>query len=621
MNKPLTTHQIHIWDHPQSRIRFLETVLNGRDWHATVHADPSKNIQQGTQELGSIEQELIGKGFAVKHTNDEHGQPVLKIHCLGDTTGLLAGFHELNLVQGARRTLTNLNIPFGHAIKNTRDFLVNITENPAKALGGLYLFSDIFYALAEADGAVRKERESGAQAHNRFHHIVHHYSNLFQGKMDDKALMSLSGIAALVNSVILLAYAHDGKEERLHSLNRQMHAAIADGIDPLSPHVWEEPGQEHGIISTVTGVLKKHPIESASIAQVLGQVAQFAAGVQKYRAGSVRDGTLNMARAGFSGLSWCMLMTPNKTIEHKDPNPWSPTRWKQEFQDNPQRFAGVSSAIASVFGAVAGLKENRPWQTGAEFSYLLGDATMLFVNKSHYGAEGAAAQEALGKAAATFIQSAPLVFGVEAEKQFVASMGRYLAVRSVEENMSGQLSGIDAHTMEVAKAEMVEAMAPRISHAIFKELAGKNKKTEKIAHHVAQTLQLFPAEARDGIKQRIAAAVVTMPGVYLEEKELGSLIDMEQEKLAATPETDKLRKAPSMTTLSRRLSELVFSLPGLGSAENALKLYDAIMPSIQAGKQDIQLLDHAMTQQAAKDLGIPAHQIRSVQQSTPENVR
>lgn len=621
MNATLPKRQIHIWDHPESRVRFLETVMGGRDWHAIVHADPAQPLMSGRQALGRMQGELERKGFAAVLAQDEHGQPVLKIHHLGDTTGLLAGFHELSLIQGARRTLTHLDAPFGHAIKKTRDFLVDLTENPAKALGGLYLFSDIFYALAEADGAVRDEVKKGLPAHSRWHHTKQHYGALFSGKLDDKALMSLSGVAALINSVILMAYAHDGKEERLHSLNRQMHEAIAKDIDPLSADVWKEAPPQHGMLGSVTGVLKKHPIESAAIAQILGQVGQFAAGVQKCRMGKGFDGSMNMARAMLSSMAWGMLMTPNKAVEEKNPNPWSPQRWLQEFRDNPQRFAGITSGLASIFGAAAGWKENRPLQTGAELSYLLGDATMLFVNTSHYGAAGAAAHEALGKAAATFIETAPLVLGAEAKKQFVAHMGRYLAVRTVEENMSKQMQGIDAHTLEKAKAEMVDTMAPQISHAIFKELAGKSNKTEKIAHHVAQVLQLFPADGRDGVKQRIAAAIITMPGVYLEEQELCALINTEQGKLAAAPESDAVRKAPSMTTLGKRFSELVFSLPGLGSAENALKLYDAVTPSIQAGKQDIPLLDHAMTQQAAKDMGIPAHQIRSVQQPSHETVR
>ena len=111
-----------------------------------------------------------------------------------------------------------------------------------------------------------------------------------------------------------------------------------------------------------------------------------------------------------------------------------------------------------------------------------------------------------------------------------------------------------------------------------------------------------------------------MPGVYLEQKEVRTLIDVEEAKLAATPSNDKVQKAPSMTTLSRKLTELIYALPGLGSAENALKLYDAVTPFIQTGGQDIRLLDHAMTQQAAKDMGISPHQVRELQQ-TPENVR
>ena len=327
--------------------------------------------------------------------------------------------------------------------------------------------------------------------------------------MDGKALMSLSGIAALINSTILLAYAHDGKEERLHSLNRQMHEAIAKGIDPLHPEVWKDPAPDHGMLGAVTNVLKKHPIESASIAQILGQVGQFAAGGLKYRDGKAafnsklkNDGRMNMARATFSIISWCMLMAPNQSVTHKEENPWNPKRWIQEFRDNPQRFAGFTSAVASIFGAMSGWDNERPLQTYAEFSYLLGDATMLFVNKSHYGAEGAVAQEALGKAAAQFVLAAPLVFGVESEKQFVASLGRYLAVRSVEENMQKQMSGIDAHTVEIAKAEMVEAMAPQISHAIFKELAGKNKKTEKSRIKWRRCCNFFPKQRRKRSRKR-----------------------------------------------------------------------------------------------------------------------
>ena len=119
---PLPERQIHIWDHPESRVQFLETVLNGSDWKAVIHADPAKTIDQGRHELESINQTLLRHGFTTHPAQDEHGQPTLTIHHLGDATGVLASLKELGLIEGSRRTLTHLNVPFGHALKKHARF-------------------------------------------------------------------------------------------------------------------------------------------------------------------------------------------------------------------------------------------------------------------------------------------------------------------------------------------------------------------------------------------------------------------------------------------------------------------------------------------------------------------
>lgn len=612
--------KVHIWDNPESRIRFLETVLKGKDWEAIVHADPAKSLTQGKNDLSSIARDLDRTGFVTRLEADEHGQPMLYIHHVGDEIGVLASIHELGLVEGARKTLFNLDQPFNQGMKHTRDFLMGVTENPAKALGGLYLFSDLFYVLSEGYSDARKAKSEGHHT-TMLRESARHYTNLFNGKEMEKSLMSFAGLMTTINSTILLCFAHDGREEQLKTLNKQMHEAIAQGIDPLQPEVWKDrSNDEHSLISGVTNFLKRHPIEAASISQVIGQIGQFASGNIRYRQGVKAfnanlksEGFNNMARAAASALSWCVFMLPNKSIDEKDPNLLSPKRWLQEFQDNPQRLSAAISASASIFGVRAAIKGDKPMQKWAEMSYLLGDATMLFVNKSHYGVEGAAAQEALGKAAAQFIVSAPLVFDAESEKQFVASLGRYLASRSIEENLSKKISGIDARTLETAKAEMLETLAPQVSQAIFKELAGRREKLAKIAHSVAQVLELLPVATRENAKKSISESISTMPGVYVNPETLAALVSGEEQKLASAAMPEKPQRAPSMTVLAKSFSELVYALPGLGSAQNALKLYDVITPLIQPGPQDLTILDHALKTKAAADLGIPTHMAASLQ--------
>lgn len=614
VNTPLGDRKVHIWENPESRIRFLETVLKGKDWEAIVHADPASTLSHGATSLTSIAQELNTKGYITRFTADEHGQPMLYVHHIGDEIGLLAGIQELGLAEGARRTLFHLNQPFGNGLKHTRDFLMNMTENPAKALGGLYLFSDLFYMLSEGYADAKKAKAAGVDT-STLRESAKHYTNLFHGKDVDKSLMSFAGLMTTINSLILLSFAHDGKEEQLKTLSKQMHSAIEQGIDPLHPDVWKDRADaEHGMIAGITGVLKRHPIEAASISQIIGQIGQFAAGNIWYRAGKktmnqklVSEGFNNMARAATSAVSWCIFMMPNKNVGDKEENWLNPKRWIQEFQDNPQRFSAAISASASLFGARAAMQGEKPLQKWAEMSYLLGDATMLFVNKSHYGAEGAAAQEALGKAAAQFIITAPLVFDAESEKQFVASLGRYLASRSIEENLSKRMTGIDARTLETAKAEMLETLAPQVSQAIFKELAGRREKLAKIAHTVAQVLELMPIDAREPAKKNICETITTMPGVYVNPETLALLVGGEEQKLASASMPEKPQKAPSMLMLAKPLSELVYALPGVGSAQNALKLYDTMSPLIRTGVQDIKILEHAMNVQAAKDIGIPVH--------------
>ena len=281
----------------------------------------------------------------------------------------------------------------------------------------------------------------------------------------------------------------------------------------------------------------------------------------------------DMGRSIASITGWSMLMANTHPVENKTPWGHNPLlRGIEEFQCNQSRFASSITTLASVIG-LAGSHGSDLKQSIAETSYLMGDATMFFIEKGNVGSEAATNTESAAKVAAEFVCSSPILFSQTTQTEFVHHLSGYLAERIVEERLEGRHKKAPAETKEMI-AEETAAIAKDMAKNMFKELAGKEKKSEKVANTIARISELFPEAQRAGVEHDLIHAIAGLPGVSIDEADIQQAVTGQRSRFTLPAEAPA--SPPSMATLSTMLAELTFQLPSLNAAANAQALFDSV---------------------------------------------
>ena len=112
---PHNRKQVYIYDHPESKIRFLEQTLADKDWRATlVYANTDATA---LAEREHAKQQFAARGYAVREGKTEQGEPTLELHHLGEGSSPHEIIQELGVGRGVGKLLMHPSVPIHAGIE------------------------------------------------------------------------------------------------------------------------------------------------------------------------------------------------------------------------------------------------------------------------------------------------------------------------------------------------------------------------------------------------------------------------------------------------------------------------------------------------------------------------
>lgn len=585
------TQRVHIYDHPQSRIAFLETALAGQQWRATLYASA---LEPG-QNLNAIHEALSKHGYHTERGQDKYGNPVLNILHMPSEAGLMESIHTLGLGQGIQHTLSNMTASklFG-TVKHGAQYIIN---DKAHILSAFYLLGDAMLILSGTDN-----KELGGAAKRGF---VERLKTL---KHPENAMQSLSGVATLMNSMILMVYAQEGNSKDYKQMKEQFYKAMIHGKDPTHPEGWQPAAQPHTMLGKANDWLQDHAIIGSATSQIISQLLLMGSGgirmnhtkqqmvgasldktaeLQKTLRGSQKD----MGRGVASILGWLGMMYPAHKVEDKA-SWYHPMRAVQEFQEHPERFASVLTGGASVVGIMGGRDKSNLSQVIGEASLILGDVTIFFTDVNEYGA-GKATAESVAKTAAKFISETPLLLDDEQQAAFVQRLSYYLA---------GKRAAQDANIHPTQEAALLAGHISKALEVLPSRLA-------EAADEITRLVSALPSTQRPSATRALAQTISEIPGVYVSAERLEQEVTRRMEILPATAGT-----VQTMQQMAPYLARLVSHLAVLSVPQNAMRVYDVLTQFAATSPRDRLHVNHALKQEIQAHTGISAQMLAQAEQ-------
>lgn len=588
---------VRIWDDPESRIHFLETVLKKKEWEAVIyHPDFAPD---GTQRTGNstplpeLNAKLAAQGYKTILGQDENGIPTLTVRNFGSDTKLAESIRELGFTKGMTHKITHLGEPLGNAMQKTADMVKHVASDKARLIGGLYMIGDLILIFAGLGN--KKGQEADA-------------SEGFGAALKDPAnmLQSAAGVAATIQSLIYMGFAKEGSEAMYSDLMKRAKEAREQGKDLLDASVWEDTRDTgpKGLLGLPHKVLKSYPIQLGALTQVAGQLGLLASGgirLQRSKhdtsadAPGMRRGAMqDMFTAATSVIGWSLLTkTKPEKIAEEDKLPWNnPKRVWQEMSEKPNQFASGFLTAATLSGIAAGRSKNNNIQTMGNLTYLLGDGIMFMTNSDDYGAAARGNSGLLAEAAERFVQASPVILGEKEQAQFVGQLADHLAERSLHEEAKKQ-----KRSAHVTDAE-VKDLSQRIAAGLNAKLPKVNDRTNEAAARVAAIVQNFHPTVGEKITDALCTTISSMEGVAIDKEEFKSHVVRQTEYAK-----DKPAQLVKMDDIAKPMADLLFAVPGAATPEAVNKLYDAVDEYIRPEPiKGMQPLEQAINQTAVQDI-------------------
>lgn len=588
---------IRIWDDPESRIHFLETVLKDKQWEAVVyHPDFAPD---GTQKpnadtpLPELAQKLIEQGYQAVQGRDENGIPILTVKNFGSDTKLSDSIKELGFAKGMTHKITHLGEPLGNAMQKTADMVKHVASDKARLIGGLYMVGDLILIFA---GLGNKKGKDGADASAGFMNTLKDPANLLQ---------SGAGVMATLQSLIYMGFAKEGSDAVYSDLMKHAKEAREQGKDLLDAGAWESKAQSgpKGLLGLPHKVLKDYPIQLGALTQVAGQLGLMASGGirlsrTKGQTGAdnaaMRRGAMqDMLTATTSVIGWSLLTkTKPEKIDDADKAAWSnPKRVWQEMSEKPNQFASGFLSAATLSGIAAGRAKGNNIQTMGNLTYLLGDGIMFMTNSNDYGAAGMGSSAMLAEAAEKFVKSSPMILGEKEQGQFVQQLSAHLAERTLHDDAKKQKRKAPVTDQEV------QALSQRIAAGLNAKLPRVNDHANEAAARIANVVQSFHPSVGDKITDALCDSIVAMPGVAIDKAELKSHVVRHTEYAKETPP-----QLVKIDDISKPIADLLFSIPGAATPEAVNKIYDAVDAHIRPDPKGLEPLEQTINQTAMQDI-------------------
>ncbi len=616
--------EIHIYDHPQSRVRFLETTLGDTHWRAVIVV-PRAQTPNPLAYAQSLEEPLKARGYETRIDIDASGAANLHIHHVGGDLSPNDAMEQMGLVQGVAYSMAHPGRTLSSLIRGSMDYATYLVKDPARLFSSIYLLGDLSYTssgMFENAKHMRELRRNGQQMEKKS--TVESMRNFFK---PENGLMTLSGILATAQSLIVMAYASSGGEANLRELKQQYKNGQRQGIDSTHVQGWTELPDKKHLFSPLTDLARRYPIDVGSWTQIAGQAALIgASGFQIANAlptakllpkdqwrGSLKmkeplsgvidpllkkqlaskdvmGAGINIMRALVAMSAWAMLMRPAKQVGEEVGWDHPLTHMRQMIEAHPERAAGFLNGVASAIGLAASHIKNNTGSIWAEGIWLAGDAVMMFAKKEHYGEAGAAQEKTLINAGTEFMKQLPLVLSPSVQKKMVTDLANHLARRVVDER--------EAKPLNAQALEKVTELAQTIADGIQANLAVEVLPYQQLTAACGRLVGAVPDAQREAVLQSLAQGLANAPGIQATPEELTAAL----RGLVPEPQ-GKTSIAPA--TLRQKIEQMLTSAPGFVRPPLAMALYDVVQTHFpNEGRQAIlsDLKPYAASEAAGHDV-------------------
>lgn len=556
------TREIYVYDHPESKIRFLEMTLRGQDWRLRI-AYPA-NDPKAISNIAAVRAACDRKGYVLKDGTDASGNSTLELHHLGEGGNPRQLLSELGLVRGTGHLITHPSITIDALTQGTHGIAKKtwqVVRDPARANGLIYLGAEGFLVNS--------------------------------GK---SILQKIAYSFFLAQSSVYLFFAQNNNDASFEQYRKKLDTTLKNGGTAESVEFEAQSDKESkGLLRTVGNYVRRYPIQIGAAFNDIGMGVYALRSLYKKREYAdiiakkiPADAKLleeaiayNVSKGGFklkgfhqdilaaavSMAAWAfLLITPKRhTDDDKDQVEGKPLQsaW-QRFRENPQIGAGLLTLVSSSLRLSTSLKTNDRKQTIGESLYIGGDFALLFTKNDNYGSKNSKDVEVVAQRLADHIATLPCMFGPEAQEKVVTSMATFLRAKTLQEIKDNpQAIQYTIEELNARREILVRETKLRIRNH-------QDERIERVADAANRITQYVPNADRSALVEKLSEAFSHLPWVHVTPAEMHkAIVDSQGRKPEITPpKNDKeLREA---------IADLTDIVPHIDKGITVAAIYDTL---------------------------------------------
>lgn len=574
------TREIYVYDHPESKIRFLEMTLRGQDWRLRI-AYPA-NDPKAISNIAAVRAACDRKGYVLKDSTDASGNSTLELHHLGEGGNPSQLLSELGLVRGTGHLITHPSITIDALTQGAQSLgkkAWHIARDPARANGIIYLAAEGF--LVSSGGSTNKAEGLGRVKFFTPHNI----------------LQKLAYSFFLMQSGTYLFFAKNNNDAAFDQYKNKLSTTLKQGGTAESV-VFEAKGDQEkkGPVRTMINYIRRYPIQIGAAFNDIGMGVYMLRSVYKKKwytdllasklpvsAELLKEATeytaskagrfkisgfhRDIAGAVVSMVAWAfLLITPKKhSDEEKEQIEGKPLHnaW-QKFRENPQVGAGLLTLLSSSLRFSSALTTNDKRQQWGEGIYIGGDLALLFTKNDNYGSKNSKDVEVVAQRLADHIATLPCMFGPEAQEKVVTSMATFLRAKTLQEIKDNpQAIQYTIEELNARREILVRETKLRIRNH-------QDERIERVADAANRITQYVPNAERSALVEQLSEAFSHLPWVHVTPAEMyKAIVDSQGRKPEITPpQNDKeLREA---------IADLTDIVPHIDKGITVAAIYDTL---------------------------------------------
>lgn len=356
---------------------------------------------------------------------------------------------------------------------------------------------------------------------------------------------------------------------------------------------------------------------------------------QKLRATQI--GAVGDVLTGSLSVAGWTLMGFFKENKIEDKIEWRENFFKrlaQEIQESPNRLASVCVTLASVIGLKAGglkfavqetLEDQQQWETWRDLTshqstltpdqrahyatleyqkykedqkgfslnkqqlgnaiYLIGDGTVAFTRNRDYEAAQVANIEAMAVTAIDMFNMMPLAYGPKGKLDMVDKLSHSLAVRI--ESLHDPKNPLPEDYQSLDAQQRIQLYRQRIRDEVISLLPEANQRFDAIVERAADVVLRFSQPQQKEVGHTLAKALAASQNIAAEDNEIFSAIEtaiLRKQSLIKQPGI-QLKKAIMAVDIEKPLADLVRTIPGEHTADDAMRLHTELRTHLLRSKE------------------------------------